>query len=72
MKLHSVWRFRGIFNVSPSIAHYDTLFTERDKMIEACDALVAWKPHFNVNYTAKMPFIVQLWIVQELHVFNSG
>ena len=31
---------KGIFNVSPSIAHYDTLFTERDKMIKACDALV--------------------------------
>ena len=41
MKLHSVCRFRGIFNVSPSIAHYDTPFTERDKMIKACDALVA-------------------------------
>ena len=27
-----------IFNVSLSRAHYDTLFTKRDKMIKACDA----------------------------------
>ena len=41
MKLNSVCQFRGIFNVNLSRAHYDTLFTERDKMIIACDALVA-------------------------------
>ena len=28
------------FNVGLSIAHYDTHFTDRDKMIKACDALV--------------------------------
>ena len=38
MKLHSVLQFRGLFNVSLSRAHYDTLFAERDKMIKACDA----------------------------------
>ena len=46
-------------------------YTERDKRIKACDALVTLKTHFNVNYTAKMPFIVQSWIVQVLHVFSS-
>ena len=48
-----------------------TLFTEMDKMIKACDAQVALKPNFNVNYAAKMQFIVQSWIVQVLHVFRS-
>ena len=38
-------------------------------MIKACDALVARKPNFNVNYTAKMQIIVQSWIVQ---VLSSG
>ena len=35
------------------------LTTERDKMIKACDAKVAWKPNFKVNYTAKMQFILE-------------
>ena len=29
------------------------------------------KPPFNVNYAAKMQFIVQSLIVQVLHVFSS-
>ena len=41
-------------------------------MIKACDALVAGKPNFNVNYTAKMRIIAQSWIVQVLRVFSSG
>ena len=32
MKMHSVWQYRGIFNVSLSKAHYDTNFATRDKM----------------------------------------
>ena len=41
-------------------------------MIKACDAKVAWKPYFNVDYTAKMQIVVQSWIVQVLHVFSCG
>ena len=39
------------------------------KMIQACDASVAWNPNLNVNYTAKMQFIRQLWIIHEFHGF---
>ena len=41
MELHLVSQFRGIFNVGLSRAHTDALFTDRDKMIKACDARVA-------------------------------
>ena len=41
-------------------------------MIKACDALVARKPNFNVNYTAKMQIVVQSWIIQVFRVFSSG
>ena len=33
--------FRGIVNVSLSRVNNDTLFTERDTMIKACDTKVA-------------------------------
>ena len=41
LKLSSVCHFRGIVNVNLSTAHYDTNFSDRDKMTKACSALVA-------------------------------
>ena len=46
-------QFKGMYHIKFSSAHYDTKFVDRDKMIKACDALVAWKPNLTIIYTDK-------------------
>ena len=51
------WTFESNFQVQS--VHYNTNSTDREKIIKACDALITSKPNLNVNYIAKMQFIMQ-------------